>query len=63
VEIDSAWGQGKRYTGVLYGLTIEQIDQEHGGVAILGPTNLAGLDDFDEYLAQLKTRVAARGQQ
>jgi len=61
VEIASAWGQSKRYTGVLYGLTIEEIDKEHGGVAILGPTNLASLDEFDQYLAELKARVAARG--
>jgi hypothetical protein len=62
VEIASAWGQGKRYTGVLYGLTTEKIDKEHGGVAILGPTNLASLDEFDDYLAELKARVAAREQ-
>jgi len=61
VEIASAWGQGKRYTGVLYGLSIEKIDKEHGGVAILGPTNLASLDEFDDYLSDLKARVAARG--
>jgi len=58
-EIASAWGQGKRYTGVLYGLTIEKIDKEHGGVAILGPTNLANLDDFDDYIDQLRKRIPA----
>jgi hypothetical protein len=42
-------------------LSIEKIDKEHGGVAILGPTNLASLDEFDDYLSDLKARVAARG--
>jgi hypothetical protein len=60
VEMASAWGQGKRYTGVLYGLTTEKIDKEHGGVTILGPTNLAILDEFDDYLAQLRARLTAK---
>ena len=61
VEIGLVGGQGKRFTGVLYGLTVEKIDKEHGGLAILGPTNLATIDEFDDYIEELKQRVLASG--
>jgi len=32
-----AWALRKRFVGITYGLTLEQIDKEHGGLAILRP--------------------------
>jgi hypothetical protein len=60
VEISGAWMLRKRYTGILFGLTIDDIEKAHGGLAILGPTNLAALDDFDDYIEELTQRVLAK---
>jgi len=55
-EVGGAWALGKRTVGVLYGLSILEIEREHGGMAALAPTNCLGLDEFDTYIAELKTR-------
>jgi len=52
-----AWALKKRYVGIVYGLTLEQIDRDHGGLAMLAPTNVINLNDFDVYLNELKVRV------
>src|ERR1700753_1426454 len=44
-EMSAAWILKKRYTGIIFGLTIDEIEREHGGLAVLKPTNLAALDD------------------
>jgi hypothetical protein len=56
-EMAGAWILRKRYVAVLYGLTIGDIDREHGGLAILSPTRIIDLNDFDTYLRELGTRV------
>jgi hypothetical protein len=56
-EIASAWALGKRFVGVTYGITIEEIEKNHGGMACLGPTNLIALDDFDDYIRQMTERA------
>ena len=56
-EMAGAWALKKRYVGVIYGLTLEQIDRDHGGLAMLAPTNVINLNDFDIYLGELKVRV------
>ena len=56
-EVGAAWGLGKRIVGVLYGLTIQDVEREHGGMAALAPTNCLGLEEFDAYISELKTRV------
>jgi hypothetical protein len=56
-EMAGAWALKKRYVGIIYGLTIEQIDRDHGGLAMLAPTNVINLNDFDVYLSELKVRV------
>jgi hypothetical protein len=38
-------------------LPCQQIEQKHGGLAMLAPTNIINLNDFDVYLGQLKDRV------
>jgi hypothetical protein len=58
--VDRSWGRlglGKRVVGVLYGLSITDIEREHGGMAALGPTNCLGLDEFDTYISELRTRI------
>jgi hypothetical protein len=58
-EIAAAWALGKRFSGVTYGVTIEDIEKKHGGMACLGPTNLIALEDFDDYISQLSARIRA----
>jgi TIR domain len=56
-EMAGAWTLKKRYVGVLYGLTLDEIEREHGGLAMLSPTKIINLNDFDDYLRELATRV------
>jgi TIR domain len=56
-EIAGAWALRKRYVGVMYGLTLEKIEKDHGGLAILSPTNVINLSDLDKYLKELSDRV------
>jgi hypothetical protein len=35
--------------------------EERGGLAILGPTNIAALNEFDDYIAELTARVRESG--
>jgi hypothetical protein len=56
-EVGAAWGLGKRIVGVLYGLSFQDIEREHGGMAALGPTNCLGLEDFDIYVSELRARM------
>jgi hypothetical protein len=59
VETAAAWATGKRYVGVLYGVTTDEIERNHGGLAMLATTNCLAIDDFDDYLGQLHERNAA----
>jgi len=52
-----AWALKKRYVGVVYGLTLEQIDRDHGGLAMLSPTSIININDLDNYLRELGARV------
>lgn len=60
-EMAGAWALEKRFVGVRYGLTLEEIDKNHGGLAILSPTNVIELNDFDIYLEELSERVKEAG--
>jgi hypothetical protein len=44
--------------GIFYGLAIADIEKEHGGMAALAPTNCLGLDEFEDYILELKVRVS-----
>jgi len=57
-EIAAAWALRKRYTAVLYGLTMAEIDRDRGGLAMLAPTNILAIDEFDDYIRELGDRVA-----
>jgi len=58
-EMSAVWALEKRFTAVLYGISLREIDEKHGGSAILQPTNVASIDETDDYLRQLRHRVAA----
>lgn len=60
-EAASAWFTGKRVTGVLYGVTLREIDERHGGAAWLSSRNVCAIDEFDNYLSELAARIAAAG--
>lgn len=62
-EIAAAWVLGKRFVGVTYGVTIEEIEKNHGGMAFLGATNLIALDDFEGYISQLAQRIRLESDQ
>jgi hypothetical protein len=57
-EMAAAWMVQKRYVGVLYGLTLNEIERDRGGLAILAPTNLMVLDEFDGYISELTERMS-----
>ena len=52
-----AWILRKRYVAVMYGLTLEEIEKVHGGLAMLASTNVINLNDLDKYLIELTDRV------
>lgn len=56
-EMAAAWILRKRYVGVMYGVTLDEIDKNHGGLAILSPTNVITIDDLDGYFEELSARV------
>jgi hypothetical protein len=61
-EIAAAWITKKPFVGILYGLTLKEIEVEHGGAACLSSTTVATIDEFDTYLAQLRIRIEKQGQ-
>lgn len=61
-ELSAAWALRKRFVGVLYGITIEEIERNHGGMACLGPTNVIALDDYEDYLQEMLERASRRDQ-
>ena len=58
-EMAAAWALRKRYCAVLYGLTLSEIEKDRGGLAMLAPTNLLAIDEFDGYISELRERIQA----
>ena len=56
-EIGAARVLGKRLLGVLYGVSIETLSNECGGMACLSSKNVLSIIEFETYLAELKKRV------
>lgn len=56
-EMAAAWILRKRYVGIMYGVTLDKIDKDHGGLAILSPTNVISINDLDGYFRELSARV------
>ena len=58
-EMAGAWALDKRFLAVLYGVTLDEIDRQHGGLAMMQPINIATIDEFDQYLQELAKRGQA----
>ena len=56
-EIGAARVLGKRIVGVLYGVTIDALNEDHGGTACLNSKNVMSINEFEAYLGELKKRV------
>ncbi len=56
-EIGAARVMGKRILGVLYGVSIETLSKDGGGMACLSSKNVLSINEFETYLAELKKRV------
>ena len=56
-EISGVWAHDKRITAVFYGISMREVEDKHGGLACIGPTNVSSIDEFDQYLAELTERV------
>ena len=56
-EIGAAWGQDKPVIGVLYGLSLKELEAIGEGKAMFEDINILELNDTDKYLSELKNRV------
>ncbi len=57
IEIGVAWSQGKRIVGILYGLTTSDLAGHAGAPAFMKGILLRDINDFDEYLEELRRRL------
>lgn len=55
-EIGAARACDMRIVGVLFGLSLHEIEDK-GGLACLNKRNTASLDEFDDYIDELAVRV------
>lgn len=61
-EIGLAWGLGKRIVAITYGMEMSDLDREgEGGRGVLEGYHFRPLNQFDEYLTELKRRVRDGG--
>ena len=56
-EIAAVWALEKRFTAIFYGINMRDVEDKHGGLACIAPTNVSSLDDFDQYASELAARV------
>ncbi|HEX8227903.1 MAG TPA: toll/interleukin-1 receptor domain-containing protein [Chloroflexia bacterium] len=59
-EIGAAWGRRIPIVGILHGLTAADLQADTSVPVILKRRNLISLNEVDEYLMELKGRVALR---
>lgn len=59
-EIGAAWGRGIPIVVILHGITASELQSDPRVPGILKRRNLVDLNDIDEYLQQLKARLASR---
>ena len=58
IEIGVAWSQGKRIVGILHGMTTSELAARDGTPAFLTDILLRDINELDEYLEELKRRIA-----
>lgn len=59
-EMGMMAGQGGRVTAILYGVTLEQVRNEYGGLSLLNDANVADINAFDDYINQVLGRASIR---
>ncbi len=57
VEIGAAWGQRKRIVGVLYGVTVKDIQKNPAIPLMLKRAILVEINDLDQFFRELRRRV------
>jgi hypothetical protein len=57
MEIGGAWSQKKRVSGIVHGMTIGDLLKEPDMPGVVQERNLTLLNDFPDYVRQLKRRV------
>ncbi len=58
IEMGAAWIRAIPILAVFYGMTVSDLDKTGQGKSIIEDINIVELNDFDDYLKQLKARVA-----
>ena len=58
VEIGAAWGQSKRIVAILYGVTVSELEEMGGSRANLEDINILHINNFDDYLVELRRRLS-----
>ena len=56
-EIGAVWGQSKRIVAVLYGISVNELEQAGGSKGVLEDINILELNDIDEYFSELIERI------
>jgi hypothetical protein len=58
VEMGMMLAKNCRVTAVLYGITMAEIRDMHGGLTFLSDSNMADINGFDAYIDQVANRAA-----
>ncbi|HTR35021.1 MAG TPA: toll/interleukin-1 receptor domain-containing protein [Bryobacteraceae bacterium] len=57
IEMGAAWGQSKPVVAVFHGMGLDDLDQNGQGKGMLEDINTLKLNDIEQYLAEVATRV------
>jgi hypothetical protein len=57
IEIGIAWNQGLRIVGILHGMTMSEFRARADIPAFLRSVHVRDIDEFDEYVAELRRRI------
>ncbi len=59
-ELGAARALGKHIVPVLYNLTLDDIDKNHGGTVILRNRNIVEINQLEDYFVRLKVRIGGK---
>ena len=57
IEMGAAWGQNKPVVAVFHGMELNDLDQSGQGKGMLEDINALKLNDIEQYLVEVATRV------
>ena len=57
IEIGAARSLNLRVVGILYGLTLADLDKDKGGKGFLGAKNVVEINELEDYLKEVARRV------